>query len=111
MTHCGNEGQQEDPTLVVNLRTILQATVTKLDTESEETWKNAEIVIYDQRGNDFCIRSGEAENKFVVQLDEKDEIRITCTNRKKGFGLAWFFAWKSSNPTKPSETAGTGSAE
>ena len=101
---------------MVNLRTILQATITKLDTESEETWKNAEIVIYDQRGNDFCIRSGEAENKFVVQLDEKDEIRIICTNRNKGFGLASFFTWKSSNPPKSSETTAithgsTGSTE
>ncbi|XP_028414848.1 uncharacterized protein LOC114537930 [Dendronephthya gigantea] len=81
--HCGNEGQSDDPTLVVSLRRILQATITKLDTESEETWRNAEIVIYDQEGNDFCIRSGDFENKFVVQLDEKDEINITCTNRKK----------------------------
>ena len=76
---------------MVNLRTILQATITKLDTESEETWKNAEIVIYDQRGGSFCIRSGHAENKFVVQLDEKDEICITCTDRKRCFGLPWFF--------------------
>ena len=81
--HCGNEGQVDDPSLVVSLRKILQATITKLDTESEETWKNAEIVIYDQTGKDFCIRSGKAENKFVIQLDEKDEIKINCTNRKR----------------------------
>ena len=85
MKHCGNEGQGDDPTLAVSLRRILQATITKLDTESEETWKNAEIVIYDQQGKDFCIRSGEAKNKFVVQLDGKDEIVITCTQRKKRF--------------------------
>ena len=53
--HCGNEGQEDDPTLVVTLRRILQATITKLDTESEETWKNAEIVIYDQRGMTFVF--------------------------------------------------------
>ena len=99
---------------MVNLRTILQATITKLDTESEETWKNAKIVIYDQRGRSFCIRSGHAENKFVVLLDENDEICITCTDRKKSFGFDWFF--KLLNPTKSSDTAmttheSTGSAE
>lgn len=87
--HCGNEGQVDDPSLYVTLRQMLQATITKLDTESPETWKNAEIVIYDQRGNDFCIRSGDAENKFVVQLDEKDEINIMCTDRKKQGMFSW----------------------
>ena len=83
---CGNEGQKDDETLVVTLRRILQSVITKLDTESEETWSNAEIVIYDQKGNDFCIRAGKAENKFVVQLDGKDEIDIRCTQREqKGF--------------------------
>ena len=81
--HCGNQGQADDPTLVVSLRRILQATITKLDTEPEETCRNAEIVIYDQLGNDFCIRLGDFESKFFVQLDEKDEINIMCTNRKK----------------------------
>ena len=98
--HCGNEGQEDDPTLVVTLRRILQATITKLDTETEETWKNAEIVIYDQRGNDFCIRSGNAENKFVVQLDEKDEINITCTHRQKRRRLRQFSTSKPSKQTK-----------
>lgn len=88
--YCGNEGQADDPTLYVTLRQILQATITKLDTESKETWENAEIVIYDQEGNDFCIRSGNAENKFVVQLDEKDEINIMCTHRKKRGVFSWF---------------------
>ena len=82
MKYCGNEGQKDDETLAVTLRTLLQRTISKLDTESEETWKNAEIVIYDQEGNDFCIRSGAAENKFVVQLDGHDEVDITCTHRK-----------------------------
>ena len=94
--HCGNEGQADDPTLVVTLRQILQATITKLDTESEETWRNAEIVIYDQEGNDFCIRSGDAENKFVVQLDEKDEINITCTDRQKRSVFGWVKSIKNS---------------
>ena len=84
VTYCGNEGKQDDPTLVVNLRKILQTIITELDTESQETWENAEIVIYDKRGENYCIRSGEAENKFVVQLDEHNEIRITCTDREKG---------------------------
>ena len=93
--YCGNEGQADDPSLYVTLREMLQATITKLDTESPETWQNAEIVIYDQRGNDFCIRSGEAENKFVVQLDEKDEINIMCTDRKKHGIYGWMKSVKS----------------
>ena len=87
--YCGNEGQVDDPTLCVSLRQILQATITKLDDEPPEIWENAEIVIYDQRGNDFCIRSGHAENKFVVQLDAKDEISIICTDRKKQSYVGW----------------------
>ena len=83
MKYCGNEGQRDDPTQAVSLRTILQRIITKLDTESEEIWKNAEIIIYDERANDYCIRSGDAENKFVVQLDENNEILITCTQRVK----------------------------
>ena len=89
MKYCGNEGQADDPTLCVTLRQMLQATITKLDTEPSEIWENAEIVIYDQRGNDFCIRSGKAENKFVVQLDAKDEISIICTDRKKQGYVGW----------------------
>jgi hypothetical protein len=103
--HCGNEGQQDDPTLVVTLRRILQATITKLDTESEETWKNAEIVIYDQQGNDFCIRSGNFVNKFVVQLDEKDEINITCTKRQKRSLASFFTSKPSKRRTKSSKLA------
>ena len=106
--HCGNEGQADDPSLVVSLRKILQATITKLDTESEETWKNAEIVIYDQTGKDFCIRSGKAENKFVIQLDEKDEIKINCTNRKRPslFSLlGHLFTSKASKRRKSSKQA------
>ncbi|XP_028414685.1 uncharacterized protein LOC114537792 [Dendronephthya gigantea] len=104
--HCGNEGQADDPTLVVTLRRILQATITKLDTESEETWRNAEIVIYDQEGNDFCIRSGDFENKFVVQLDEKDEINITCTDRKKKSYLPCFpFSSKQSDSSNSSSSS------
>ena len=87
--YCGNEGKEEDPELAVSLRRILQATITKLDTESEETWENAEIVIYDQLGNDFCIRSGEAMNKFVVQLDEEDKISIMCTRRQRRSFISW----------------------
>ena len=92
--YCGNEGQADDPTLYVTLRQMLQATITKLDTETPETWKNAEIVIYDQHGNDFCVRSGEAENKFVVQLDEKDEINIMCTDRKRKSTFGWIKSFK-----------------
>lgn len=94
--YCGNEGQKDDETLAVTLRTLLQRTISKLDTESEETWKNAEIVIYDQEGNDFCIRSGKAENKFVVQLDGHDEVDITCTHRKSGCSLSsiWRYIWR-----------------
>ena len=111
MTYCGNEGQPDDPTLAVSLRTILQTIITKLDTESAEIWKNAEIVIYDKRGNDYCIRSGDMENKFVVQLDENNEIHITCTHREKG-PIALFLAWILdldfttilSNPTSLSRT-------
>lgn len=87
--YCGNEGQADDPALCVTLRQILQATITKLDTEPKEVWENAEIVIYDQPGNDFCIRSGSFENKFVVQLDAKDEISIICTDRKKQGYMGW----------------------
>ena len=65
-------------------------------TESPKTWENAEIVIYDQRGNDFCIRSGDAENKFVVQLDAKDEISIICTDRKSKSVYGWLKSLKSS---------------
>jgi hypothetical protein len=99
--YCGNEGQADDPDLYVTLRQMLQATITKLDTESPETWENAEIVIYDQRGNDFCIRSGDAENKFVVQLDEKDEINIMCTDRKKQsiFSWGWVKSFKIGMPS------------
>ena len=104
--HCGNEGQQDDPTLTVNLRTILQTIITELDTQSEETWKNAEIVIYDKRGNDYCIRSGEAQNKFVVQLDEEDEIRITCTHREKGHMASLFTRMTSLFLTKIWKPAG-----
>ena len=95
--YCGNEGHADDPTLYVTLRQMLQATITKLDTETPETWKNAEIVIYDQHGNDFCVRSGEAENKFVVQLDEKDEINIMCTDRKRKSALGWIKSFKFPN--------------
>ena len=80
--HCGNEGQKDDETLPVTLRELLRETITKLDTESEATWRNAEISVYDKQGNKVCIRSGRAQNKFVVQLDEKDETNITCTKRK-----------------------------
>ena len=104
--YCGNEGQEDDPALVVSLRRILQATITKLDTESEETWKNAEIVIYDQLGNDFCIRSGEAENKFVVQLDGEDKIDITCTHRQKRGLISWLtMSLASSEATQPEPAA------
>ena len=92
--YCGNEGQADDPTVYVTLRQMLQATITKLDGESRETWESAEIVIYDQHGNDFCVRSGEAENKFVVQLDEKDEINIMCTDRKKQGVFGWIKSLK-----------------
>ncbi|CAB3991015.1 Hypothetical predicted protein [Paramuricea clavata] len=97
--YCGNEGRVDDPDLYVTLRQMLQATITKLDAESPETWKNAEIVIYDQRGNDFCIRSGDAENKFVVQLDEKDEINIMCTDRKKQSIYRWVMSFKIGMPS------------
>lgn len=90
--YCGNEGQKDDETLKVTLRTLLQRTITKLDTETEETWRNAEIVIYDQMGNDFCIRSGKAENKFVVQLDGEDQIDITCTDRENCCFSSWLCA-------------------
>lgn len=89
MKYCGNEGQADDSALNVTLRQMLQATITKLDTESAKTWENAEIVIYDEQGNDFCIRSGDTENKFVIQLNEKDEIVISCTNRKKKSISGW----------------------
>jgi hypothetical protein len=101
--HCGNEGQTDDPSLVVSLRQILQATITKLDTENEETWSNAEIVIYDQTGKDFCIRSGKAENKFVIQLDERDEIRITCTERKRRSLFSLLFSSKPAKRKKSSK--------
>ena len=103
--YCGNEGKEEDPELAVSLRRILQATITKLDTESEETWENAEIVIYDQLGNDFCIRSGEAMNKFVVQLDEEDKISIMCTRRQRRSFISWLTTSLQSTGARQSASA------
>ena len=45
---CGNEGQKDDETLVVTLRRILKAL-------SRNLTQRAEIVIYDQKRNDFCF--------------------------------------------------------
>ncbi|XP_066283286.1 uncharacterized protein [Branchiostoma lanceolatum] len=87
--HVGNEGSEVTEREKV-LRQMLQRVITELEREKPEVWRNAELVIYDMYGNDYTVRAGQAENKFVVHLDGQDEIRLTCTDRSsKGF-FGWF---------------------
>ncbi|XP_078594915.1 uncharacterized protein LOC144872513 [Branchiostoma floridae x Branchiostoma japonicum] len=99
--HVGNEGTEDNERQAV-LRQMLQRVITELEREKPEVWRNAELVIYDMYGNDYTVRAGKAENKFVVHLDGQDEIRLTCTDRSsKGF-FRWPFGGDSSKP-KPIE--------
>ncbi|XP_078678297.1 uncharacterized protein LOC144914369 isoform X4 [Branchiostoma floridae x Branchiostoma belcheri] len=99
--HVGNEGT-EDTTRQAVLRQMLQRVITELEREKPEVWRNAELVIYDMYGNDYTVRAGKAENKFVVHLDGQDEIRLKCTDRSSFFRWPWE---GSSSKPKPIEAA------
>ncbi|CAH1264581.1 Hypp3029 [Branchiostoma lanceolatum] len=101
--HVGNEGSNDDKREEV-LRQMLQRVITELEREKPEVWRNAELVIYDMYGNDYTVRAGQAENKFVVHLDGQDEIRLTCTDRSsKGF-FGWLRGGSKPKP-KPIEAS------
>ncbi|KAI8504196.1 hypothetical protein Bbelb_182640 [Branchiostoma belcheri] len=99
--HVGNEGTEDTARQAV-LRQMLQRVITELEREKPEVWRNAELVIYDMYGNDYTVRAGKAENKFVVHLDGQDEIRLKCTDRSSFFRWPW--ENRSSKP-KPIEAA------
>ncbi|XP_078671252.1 uncharacterized protein LOC144911244 [Branchiostoma floridae x Branchiostoma belcheri] len=101
--HVGNEGTEDTARQAV-LRQMLQRVITELEREKPEVWQNAELVIYDMYGNDYMVRAGKAENKFVVHLDGQDQIRLKCTDRPRNSFFTWPWEGRSSKP-KPIEAA------
>ncbi|XP_078599656.1 uncharacterized protein LOC144874888 [Branchiostoma floridae x Branchiostoma japonicum] len=92
----GNEGADVTARAAV-LRTVLQRAITHLESQPAEVWKNAELLIIDKFGQVYPIRSGNAENKFVLYYDGTDNIKFTCTQRE-----AWKWPWQwGSSEDKP----------
>ncbi|XP_053401536.1 uncharacterized protein LOC128557668 [Mercenaria mercenaria] len=75
---CGNEGTVNDKNKEM-LRRLLQATISHIEEEPLNTWKNAEVKIYDDNFDMYSIKAGKGQNMFMVSLDENDEPKVIRT--------------------------------
>ncbi|XP_060575379.1 uncharacterized protein LOC132732871 [Ruditapes philippinarum] len=79
---CGNEGTENDRNTEV-LRRLLQAIISHVEEEHSDTWKNAEIRIYDENFDIYSIKAGQGKKMFMVSLDENDEPKVIKTKPSK----------------------------
>ncbi|XP_066300216.1 uncharacterized protein [Branchiostoma lanceolatum] len=84
----GNEGADVTARAAV-LRTALQRAITHLESQTPEVWQNAELLIIDKFGQVYPIRSGQAENKFVLYHDGTDNIKFKCAQTEP-----WKWPWQ-----------------
>lgn len=61
------------------LRRLLQAVISHVEEEHSDTWRNAEIRIYDENFQIYSIKAGQGKNMFMVSLDENDEPKVIKT--------------------------------
>ncbi|XP_060572858.1 uncharacterized protein LOC132730828 [Ruditapes philippinarum] len=76
--YCGHEGTENDRNTRY-LRRLLQAVISHIEKEHPDTWKNAEIRIYDYNFEIYSIKAGHGKHMFMVSLDENDEPKVIKT--------------------------------
>ena len=59
---------------------MIQGAYSLLDGEQDWVWRNAVIAVYGDN-IDINFHSGDASNKFVVHLNEYDQVSSACTGK------------------------------
>jgi hypothetical protein len=80
--YCGHEGTENDRNTQY-LRRLLQAVISHIEKEHPDTWKNAEIRIYDENFQIYSIKAGHGKHMFMVSLDENDEPKVIKTKSSR----------------------------
>ncbi|XP_078700540.1 uncharacterized protein LOC144927154 [Branchiostoma floridae x Branchiostoma belcheri] len=85
--YCGHEGTTDDEQ-TASIRKLLQRAITNLEPQQKQypgVWRDAELKIFDLYGNGYVVKSGEGSVKFVAQITEKGDARLSKINDDKSF--------------------------